>query len=384
MNTFNKIGFFNNLNDKRKFSESLDKRSSFQRDRDRILHSNAFRRLAHKTQVFFQINKHDHFRTRLTHSLEVSQISRSINHEFGGNESLTEAISLAHDLGHPPFGHIGEAILNRIMLSEGNNGFDHNVQTLRILTVLEKKYALFDGLNLTFETLDGVLKHSGPIIDLCPSKDNYYNSFIKQYPIMLNKQPSIEAQIASISDDVAYNCHDIDDGIRGGLFAVEDLISIEFIKDILLDNKKKYGKLESSREAHELKRKLIDVLIKDIIDQGTSNLLDYNIKSSSDIFNCQFQVIKFSDSLSENINLIRQFLRQNMYNNNEIVRFTSYIENVVNELFYFYKENLNKLTVKVDIDLLSDKQINRVICDFISGMTDNYAIEKYNEFIYKK
>ena len=201
---------------------------------------------------------------------------------------------------------------------------------------------------------------------------------------MLNKQPSIEAQIASISDDVAYNCHDIDDGIRGGLFAVEDLISIEFIKDILLDNKKKYGKLESSREAHELKRKLIDVLIKDIIDQGTSNLLDYNIKSSSDIFNCQFQVIKFSDSLSENINLIRQFLRQNMYNNNEIVRFTSYIENVVNELFYFYKENLNKLTVKVDIDLLSDKQINRVICDFISGMTDNYAIEKYNEFIYKK
>ena len=242
MNSFNKIGFKKEYNYKRLSPEKEDFRSAFQRDRDRVLHSNAFRRLAHKTQVFFLSNNQDHFRNRLTHSLEVSQIARSISSIMQLDEALTEAISLAHDLGHPPFGHIGEGILNDIMLKNGNNGFNHNIQTLRIITKLEQKYGAFDGLNLTYETLEGVLKHGGPVVK---SDYIYHQKFQSNYDMNLTTQSSLEAQIAAISDDIAYNCHDIDDGIRANLFTLNDLSEIDLIKKHLDKIRSDYPGIES-------------------------------------------------------------------------------------------------------------------------------------------
>lgn len=381
MTSFNKITFKADLNSDRIYMEEDDFRSPFQRDRDRILHSNAFRRLAQKTQVFFTTNKHDHYRTRLTHSLEVSQISRSINSILGGDENLTETISLSHDLGHPPFGHIGENILNNIMLSNGNNGFNHNVQTLRIITLLEKKYALFDGLNLTFETLDGILKHSGPIKNLHELKSSYYQDFSNKYNINLQTQSSLEAQIAAISDDIAYNCHDIDDGIRAGIFKLDDLETINLIAKKLKNIRKINSKMEISRMVHELKRSLISTFIMDVAKESHSRIHKYRISSHLDILNSKDPIVFLSEEMIIEMNNIRNFLRNNMYQNKEILDHLGYAEDVVKGLFSFYKENLNKLPLKYNIRNYPSLKINRIICDFIAGMTDNYAIEKYKELV---
>lgn len=376
MSGFNKIAFNKNLNSKRLFDETGDFRSPFQRDRDRILHSNAFRRLANKTQVFLSTKKQDHYRNRLTHSLEVSQIARSMSSIVGVDENLTEAIALAHDLGHPPFGHIGENILNDLMIKQGHQGFDHNIQTLRILTLLEKKYALFDGLNLTFETLDGVLKHSGPI----KNKKKYYLIFSKKYGFVLDQQSSIEAQVAALSDDIAYNCHDLDDGIRAGLFNLDDLRHINIIDEQVDLLKDKYPNINNSRLIHELKRNLINIFIIDATNQIKENIDANKISDHVDVISCKKMIVQLSNKINEQMDNIGSFLRINMYQNNEVLSYLNYAEDVIVGLFYFYKENLNKLHIDLDNDY-STKNIDRVICDFISGMTDNYAIEKYKELV---
>ena len=373
---FNKIAFNKNQNSKRLFDETNDFRSPFQRDRDRILHSNAFRRLAHKTQVFLSTKKQDHYRNRLTHSLEVSQIARSISSIIGVDENLTEAIALSHDLGHPPFGHIGENILNDLMKKHGHQGFDHNIQTLRILTLLEKKYALFDGLNLTFETLDGVLKHSGPI----KNQKNYYLVFSKKYGLFLDKQSSMESQVAALSDDIAYNCHDIDDGIRAGLFNLDDLRQINIIDDQINILKNKYPDINNSRLIHELKRSLINSFIIDATNQIKVNIDENKISNHIDVISCKKMIVQLSLKIKEQMDDTRSFLQINMYQNDEVLSYLNYAEDVINGLFYFYKENLNKLHVDFNNDY-STRNIDRVICDFISGMTDNYAIEKYKELV---
>lgn len=379
MSGFNKIAFNSNLNSKRLFNEEDDFRSPFQRDRDRILHSNAFRRLAHKTQVFLSTKKQDHYRNRLTHSLEVSQIARSMSSIVGVDENLTEAIALSHDLGHPPFGHIGENILNDLMNKHGHQGFDHNIQTLRLLTLLEKKYALFDGLNLTFETLDGVLKHNGPV----KNKKNYHLSFSKKYGFNLDQQSSIESQVAALSDDIAYNCHDIDDGIRAGLFNLDDLKEISIIDAHIKIIKDKYPDINDSRLIHELKRNLINTLIKDATNQIIININVNNISNHMDVISCKKMIVQLSEETMVQMDEMRRFLRRNMYQNKEVLSYLNYAKDVVVGLFYFYKENLNKLHVTFDSDNLT-KNIDRVICDFISGMTDNYAIEKYKELVQSK
>ena len=380
MNSFNKIGFKKEYNYKRLSPEKEDFRTAFQRDRDRVLHSNAFRRLAHKTQVFFLSNNQDHFRNRLTHSLEVSQIARSISSIMQLDEALTEAISLAHDLGHPPFGHIGEGILNDILLKIGNNGFNHNIQTLRIITKLEQKYGAFDGLNLTYETLEGVLKHGGPVVK---SDYFYYQKFQSNYNINLTTQSSLEAQIAAISDDIAYNCHDIDDGIRANLFTLDDLTEIDLIRKHIDKIKSDYPNIETSRLAHELKRNLINSIILDIVEESSKNLDINKIKNHHDVINYKSTIISLSNYMTEQIFNIRTFLSANMYQSKLILDHSNYTEEVIEGLFFFYKENLNKLPLKLDSSKECPKNINRIICDFISGMTDNYADEQYRELLKK-
>ena len=380
MNSFNKIGFKKDYNYERLSSEKEDFRSAFQRDRDRVLHSNAFRRLAHKTQVFFLFNHQDHFRNRLTHSLEVSQIARSISSIMRLDDALTEAISLAHDLGHPPYGHIGESILNDIMLNNGNDGFNHNIQTLRIITKLEKKYGAFDGLNLTFETLEGVLKHGGPIIN---NDYSYYQNFFSTYGINLKTQSSLEAQIAAISDDVAYNCHDIDDGIRANLFTLDELSGIDLVKNHLDNIKSNYPNIEASRLTHELKRNLINSFIVDIVEESSKNLSINKITSHHDVVMHKGKIIALSDYMDEQMSNIRVFLSANMYQSKLILDQSNYTEEVIRGLFFFYKENLNKLPLKLNLHNDYPKSMNRIICDFISGMTDNYADEQYREILKK-
>ena len=380
MNSFNKIGFKKDYNYKRLSPEKEDFRTAFQRDRDRVLHSNAFRRLAHKTQVFFLSNNQDHFRNRLTHSLEVSQIARSISSIMRLDEALTEAISLAHDLGHPPFGHIGEGILNDILLKIGNNGFNHNIQTLRIITKLEQKYGAFDGLNLTYETLEGVLKHGGPVVK---SDYFYYQKFQSNYNINLTNQSSLEAQIAAISDDIAYNCHDIDDGIRANLFTLDDLTEIDLIRKHIDKIKSDYPNIQTSKLAHELKRNLINSFILDIVEESSKNLDINKIKNHHDVINYKSTIISLSDYMSEQIFNIRTFLSANMYQSKLVLDHLNYTEEVIEGLFFFYKENLNKLPLKLDSSKECPKNINRIICDFISGMTDNYADEHYRELLKK-
>ena len=376
MNSFNKIEFKKEYNYKRLSPEKEDFRSAFQRDRDRVLHSNAFRRLAHKTQVFFLSNNQDHFRNRLTHSLEVSQIARSISAMMRLDEALTEAISLAHDLGHPPFGHIGEGILNDIMLKNGNNGFNHNIQTLRIITKLEQKYGAFDGLNLTYETLEGILKHSGPVLK---SNYIYYQKFQSNYNINLATQSSLEAQIAAISDDIAYNCHDIDDGIRANLFTLDDLCEIDLIKKHLDNIRISYPNIDAPRITHELKRNLINSFIVDIVDESSKNLFANKIKTHHDVMSYKDTIITLSDYMREQLSNIRIFLSSNMYQSNLILDHANYTEEVIMGLFFFYKENLNKLPLNLNTTKEYPKDINRIICDFISGMTDNYADEQYRK-----
>ena len=365
MKKYSKIGLFKSKG--RLFKEASSKyRTPFQRDRDRIIHSASFRRLKHKTQVFVN-TEGDHYRTRITHSMEVAQIARSIARYLNLNEDLSETLSLAHDLGHTPFGHAGEDSLNECM--EEHGGFDHNLQTLRIVMFLENKYLKFSGLNLSIETLEGLLKHNGPVENLALVDELIGVNKFKNM-IDFNTYPSLEAQISAISDDIAYNNHDIQDGINANLFRLEELVDIDFFKDIYRKYKKKINKHNYKIATYQIVRDSIDFMIKDLITNTKKNLSLNKVKNNNDINGTSFLMVDFSDKVKESEDEIRYFLKMKMYNNKDVLKKNNKGKSIIKRLFNKIKKNPRKFISKNY--LVNDKY--RVISDFISGMTDRYAI----------
>ena len=347
-------------------------RSPYQRDRDRIIHSSSFRRLKHKTQVFVN-TEGDHYRTRLTHSMEVSQISRTLARFLGLNEDLCETLSLSHDLGHTPFGHAGEEVLNQCMKRHG--GFNHNIQTLRIVTLLENKYYKFFGLNLTIETLDGLIKHNGPVKNL-----NLYNAILKKNlfknKIVFHAFPSLEAQVAAISDDIAYNNHDLEDGLRAGLFTIEKFNSIPLVSKLInkhVNNTKNYR-----REIiiNQIVRELINVMVVDVINTTNRNLKKYNPQSIKDIYKQDHLIVDFSDKIKKVDMQIKDFLRHNMYNHKKVIINTNKGKRIIKVLFNYLSKNPKKY---INDELLKKELKERVVADFIAGMTDRYAINLHKK-----
>ena len=371
MKKYSKIGLFKSKG--RIFKESLSKyRTPFQRDRDRIIHSASFRRLKHKTQVFVN-TEGDHYRTRITHSMEVAQIARSIARYLNLNEDFAETLSLAHDLGHTPFGHAGEESLNEQMIQYG--GFDHNLQTLRIVMFLENKYLKFKGLNLTIETLEGLLKHNGPtnnleLVNEIVGIKNFKNL------INFNKFSSLEAQISAISDDIAYNNHDIQDGINAKLFKLEELVEIDFFKKIYTKYKKRINKRNYKIVTYQIIRDSIDLMIRDLLNNTQKNLQKMKIKSVKNVSNCKKLLVCFSDKIQISEKEIKSFLRLKMYNNKSVLKKNLKGKMIINKLFKLINSNPRKFITKDQ--LTKDKY--RAISDFISGMTDRYAINLYNDY----
>ena len=347
-------------------------RNDFQRDRDRIIHSTAFRRLKHKTQVFVNTTG-DHFRTRITHSLEVSQIARSLSKFFNLNEDLSETLSLAHDLGHTPFGHAGEEALNNCMKKYG--GFDHNIQTLRIITILENRYYDFNGLNLSFETLDGLIKHNGPVKD--KEKFNKIlgkNFFKNKINFLLNS--SLEAQIASISDDIAYNSHDLEDGLKANLFKLDDLKNIPILNNIISKHIKKINKNSIDLVIRQIIREIINEMVSDVINSIKKNIRINQIKNLNDVYKSNKILVCFSDQMKNFDISIKRFLKQKMYFHRKVNFKTNYGKKIVIKLFNKIKSNPKKY---INIKKYNNSNIERIICDFIAGMTDRYAINLYNQ-----
>ncbi len=361
-NPDNSLGRLYNEND-------IDIRNPFERDRARVIHSNSFRKLKHKTQVFIE-SESDYYRTRLTHSLEVAQISRSLCRLFKLNEDLGEAVALAHDLGHPPFGHSGEDALNEVM--ENYGGFNHNDQTLRVLTSIEKRHPFFDGLNLTWESLEGIVKHNGVINSNLPY---HLNKYINSHDLKLNLQPYLESQIASISDDIAYNNHDIEDAIRANLINIEQLSDIKFFKNIIIDLQDLYKNISNKQLLYQVLRNSMSSMIKDIYETTAENL-NYNFKSIHDIQNYKSFVVTYSDSMFKDCNTIKSFLNKYVYNHKNLLDKRKSSKKIVYTLFSYFKNNNDKLP----LDWRNQEyEIERLICDYISGMTDRFAINLYEE-----
>ena len=349
-------------------------RSEFQRDRDRILHSAAFRRLKHKTQVFVS-NEGDHYRTRLTHSLEVSQIARSISKIFNLNEDLTETLSLSHDIGHPPFGHAGEDALSECMVS--HEGFDHNDQAIRIVHLLEKKYFDFEGLNLTWETLEGLVKHNGPMTKDVPKT---IEALDREFDLKLNEFSSIEAQIASIADDIAYNNHDLDDGLRAGFFSYDDLAELPMIGEIIKNFPKNYNSYDMQRINNEITRKSTSIMITDVINTISEKVKKSKVRCNEDVRLNNEKIADFSDKTKEEVKYIRSFLSMKMYNHDKVKTMTSNAHQIISSLFKLFIEQDEKFIKEHMKKIISDKDKPRAVCDFIAGMTDNYAQNFYNKF----
>ncbi len=362
-------------------------RSVFARDRDRIVHSAAFRRLKHKTQVFVY-HEGDHFRTRLTHTIEVAQIARSIARSLKLDEDLTEALALAHDLGHTPFGHAGERELNQLMSKFG--GFDHNAQALRIVTNLEKHYAEFDGLNLTWETLEGLVKHNGPLIDKKGNPVGHYREsglpfsiieYSEAHDLALDQMSSAEAQVAAIADDIAYNAHDIDDGLRAGLFRIIDLGDIPIVGTLLAEVLRKYPDLELSKVIHETVRRLISAMVQDALKNSIVNVSKFKPHSSDDIRHMDQPIVSFSQQMNENNRVLQRFLSKEMYQSRSVMEIMDRARRVIRDLFAAYMKDA-KLLPK-EWQLLpgnSDEQHRaRNVCDFIAGMTDRYALQQHKQ-----
>ena len=347
-------------------------RSPYQRDRDRIIHSSSFRRLKHKTQVFVN-TEGDHYRTRITHSMEVSQIARTLSKHLGLNEDLSETLSLAHDLGHTPFGHAGEEVLRDYMEKFG--GFDHNIQTLRIVTWLENKYYNFYGLNLTIETLDGLLKHNGPINNIKPYKKILNKSFFSK-KINFKSSPSLEAQISSISDDIAYNNHDLQDGLRAGLFSIEEVSSIAHISKLVKKHQKQLKNFRKEIIINQIIRDLINLMVTDIINTTEKNLRANKAKNINDIYKQNNQIVHFSKKTQEIDNQVKDFLKYNMYNNKKVLVNTDKGKMITRDLF---KHLINNTKKYINKELLKTEQKERLVADFIAGMTDRFAINLYNK-----
>ena len=355
------------------FSEKkTNLRNDFQRDRDRIIHSTAFRRLKHKTQVFVNTSG-DHFRTRITHSLEVSQIARTLSKFFNLNEDLSETLSLAHDLGHTPFGHAGEEALNNCMHNYG--GFDHNIQTIRIVTILENRYYNFKGLNLSFETLDGLVKHNGPVSNLDKLNNILGKNFFNKKINFLNNA-SLEAQIASISDDIAYNSHDLEDGLKSNLFQISDLKHIPILDKIILKHKQKISKYSIDLVVRQIIREIINEMVKDIIKTTKKNLKLYKIRNINDVYKAKKEIVCFSDKMKIFDQRIKEFLRKKMYFHKSVKTKTNYGRKIIKSLFSKIKSKPEKY---INIGKYSNSNVERIISDYIAGMTDRYAINLYNK-----
>jgi len=373
--TFNKLSKLAvSLKSKGRFFEEKKTvlRNDFQRDRDRIIHSTAFRRLKHKTQVFVNTTG-DHFRTRITHSLEVSQIARTLSKFFNLNEDLSETLSLAHDLGHTPFGHAGEDALDDCMKNYG--GFDHNIQTIRIVTILENRYYNFEGLNLSYETLDGLIKHNGPVINLIKYNKILGKNFFKK-KINFTTNTSLEAQIASISDDIAYNNHDLEDGLKANLFKLNDLKNIPILNKIISKHNKKLKKHSIDLVVRQIVRETINAMVTDVIENTKKNLQLYKIRNLQDVYKTKNQIVSFSDNMKNFDLKIKNFLKEKMYFHESVNIKTNYGKRIIKNLFFKIKKNPNKY---INIGKYSNLNIERMICDYIAGMTDRYAINLYNK-----
>ena len=347
-------------------------RSDFQRDRDRIIHSTAFRRLKHKTQVFVNTTG-DHFRTRITHSLEVAQIARTLSKFFNLNEDLCETLSLAHDLGHTPFGHAGEEALNDCMKKFG--GFDHNIQTLRIVLFLENRYYDFKGLNLTLETLDGLIKHNGPIKNLKKFKKILGIKYFKN-KIKFTSSPSLEAQLASISDDIAYNSHDLEDGLKSNLFYISDLKDIPILNKIVLKHTKKIKNHSIDLVIRQIVREIINEMVKDLIITTQKNIKKNKVKNLNDVLRSKYPLVAFSNKMKKFDKKIKKFLRNKMYYHKNVKSNTNQGKIIIKKLFLSIKKNPNKY---LNVSKYDKTNVARSISDFIAGMTDRYAINLYKK-----
>jgi len=340
-------------------------RSPYERDRSRVIHSSSFRKLKFKTQVFIE-SESDYYRTRLTHSLEVSQISRSICRLLKLNEDLGETVALAHDLGHPPFGHNGEKALNLSMKDHG--GFNHNDQTLRVLTHIEKRHPDFDGLNLTWESLEGIVKHNGILLSNIPFHTKLYNH---KHDLFLSKQPFLESQIAAISDDIAYNNHDVEDAIRAGLLSIDQLQEDIFFNKIINQLKKEYNNIINDKLLmFQVLRKSMSLMIEDVYNQTNQNILDLDIKTNEDFQNHNNFIVSFSPNMQSKAKDIKSFLFDNVYNHQNLIEKRQNVEKIISDLFKYFYNSPNKLP---DDWRSIDEPIERIICDYISGMTDRYA-----------
>jgi dGTPase len=360
-------------------------RSPFQRDRDRIVHSNAFRRLKQKTQVFIS-HEGDHFRTRLTHSLEVSQIARSIARPLGLDEDLAEALALAHDLGHPPFGHAGERALDEAM--SAYDGFDHNAQSLRVVTELERRYALFDGLNLTWETHEGLVKHNGPLLDPAGRPIGVYaggtlpfaiRTFQESQNLALHLHAGLEAQAAALADDIAYDCHDIEDGLRAGLIEIADLECEQLTAPILTSIRAEFPGLERPRVIHELVRRTITAMIQDVLGEAQRRLAERNIRTVEDVRGAGRALIGFSAGLARDELALKQFLTERVYRNDAVLRPVRLAEALVADLFEAFFTDPTRMPEEwgENLDTTDGFRVARRVADYIAGMTDRYAVSEH-------
>jgi len=371
----------------RLFAEPPSKtRSPFRRDCDRVIHSTAFRRLKHKTQVFV-FHEGDHYRTRLTHSLEVAQIARALARQLGLDEDLTEALALAHDLGHPPFGHAGERALDACMQAHG--GFDHNAQTLRVVTSLEHRYPEFDGLNLTWETLEGIVKHNGPLAERSGAAVGRYrdhgipagiSDYTRTYDLELWSFASLEAQVAAIADDIAYDAHDIDDGLRAGLFTVDDLKIMPLTADIVADIAGHYPDLDDDRRGAELVRDLISYLIGAVVSESRSRLQAAKPNSVDDVRNHGEVLIAFSPGAAQAEAEIKSFLKQRMYRHPRVMHVMGDAEQILFDLFARYQKvpgDLPPEWLPPGAEAETETERARRIGNFIAGMTDRFALTEH-------
>ncbi|MGH6917239.1 MAG: deoxyguanosinetriphosphate triphosphohydrolase [Geminicoccaceae bacterium] len=350
-------------------------RSPFQRDRDRIVHSTAFRRLEYKTQVFVN-HEGDHFRTRLTHTLEVAQIARTAARALRLDEDLAEAVALAHDLGHSPFGHAGELALDAVLAEFG--GFDHNAQTLRVVTHLERRYAGFDGLNLSWETLEGVVKHNGPLIgDRAPP---YVAAYSADHDLALESHPSAEAQIAALADDIAYVNHDLDDGLRARMFLLDDLRELPLVGPSIRAVVGLYPDVEAPRLVHETLRRVIDAMVADLVEETERKLAELAPASVDDIRACEAPVVAFSATIADAIAQLRHFLHAHMYSHYKVRRMSLKAQRIVEELFDGLLREPDCLPPawRARAGAPGAPRTVEAIADYIAGMTDRYALDEHD------
>jgi dGTPase len=357
-------------------------RNPFARDRDRIIHCTAFRRLKEKTQVFVA-HEGDHYRTRLTHSLEVAQIARSLARALGLDDDLAETVALAHDLGHPPFAHAGEEELQRCM--EGFGGFDHNVQTFWVVTELERRYPAFNGLNLSWETLEGVVKHNGPVTDkLDEPAWRKIAEYTRGHDLRLSTFASAEAQAAAIADDIAYNNHDVDDGVQAGLFSLDDLSVVPLIGPIVIQTRKDWPALDERLLRLEAVRRMIGAMVDDVMAETRRRALQHRVEIAEDVRLMGRMLIAFSPEMHEDLSMLRKFLLERMYRHYRVNRTRSQARRILNEMFNLFMSEPDVMPTEWydRAEGLDDTGRARVVCDYVAGMTDRYAIEEHRRLFH--